>query len=415
MDRRHLLSLGALGAGVLLSSRANGAVKLFGSPLLPQEHAQRPLIVLQLSGGNDGLSTVVPYAEDAYYRARPSIAHKKDKLLVLDDYRGLNGELKRLRTAFDQGRVAIVEGVGYPKPNRSHFQSLDIWHAADERGRGVGQGWIGRACAKACAGDNNPNLVVHVGANVPYSLHSLEHPAATFVNPAAYRWAGGEHETDAYAKASGAAAEGDEMAPEKPTRREGESSVEFLRRVMNDGHSSSLAVRRAAARYQSPVNYPRNDALATSLRDVAALVNSEIGSRVLSLELAGFDTHTDQRNRHDSLMRQLDGALGAFLEDLGRSERGQAAIVLVFSEFGRRVAENGSRGTDHGVAAPLFVLGHRIKGGLFGKHPSFEKLDAGDLAHTTDFRSVYATLIERCFGLKHEDVLGAKYALSSVA
>jgi len=136
---------------------------------------------------------------------------------------------------------------------------------------------------------------------------------------------------------------------------------------------------------------------------------------VLSLELAGFDTHTDQRSRHDNLMRQLDGALGAFLEDLGRSERGQAAIVLVFSEFGRRVAENGSRGTDHGVAAPLFVLGHRIKGGLLGKHPSFEKLDAGDLAHTTDFRSVYATLVERCFGLKHEDVLGAKFPLAPLA
>jgi uncharacterized protein (DUF1501 family) len=197
-------------------------------------------------------------------------------------------------------------------------------------------------------------------------------------------------------------------------RREGESSVEFLRRVMNDGHSSSLAVRRAAARYQTPIEYPRNDALATSLRDIAALVNSDIGSRVLSLELGGFDTHTDQRNRHDNLMRQLDGALGAFLADLGRSERGQAAIVLVFSEFGRRVAENGSRGTDHGVAAPLFVLGQRIKGGLHGKHPSFDKLDAGDLAHTTDFRTVYATLIERCFGVKHEDVLGAEYGLAPI-
>lgn len=413
MDRRTLLALGAFGAGTLLTSRAQGAVKLFASQALPAGRLARPLIVLQLSGGNDGLSTVVPYAEDAYHRARPSIAHTKDKVLVLDEYRGLHPELKRLRAAFDKGQLAIVEGVGYPKPNRSHFESYDIWHAADPRGRALGQGWIGRACEKACEGDTNPNLVVHVGANVPYALHSTKHPAATFVNPAAYRWAGGEHETDAYAKASGAMDDG--AAAEKPVRREGESSVEFLRRVMNDGHSSSLAVRRAAARYQTPIEYPRNDALATSLRDVAALVNSDIGSRVLSLELGGFDTHTDQRNRHDNLMRQLDGALGAFLADLGRSERGQAAIVLVFSEFGRRVAENGSRGTDHGVAAPLFVLGQRIKGGLHGKHPSFDKLDAGDLAHTTDFRSVYATLIERCFGIKHEDVLGAKFALAPLA
>jgi uncharacterized protein (DUF1501 family) len=417
LDRRALLSLGALGAGALLSSRANGAVKLFGSPQLPEERAVRPLILLQLSGGNDGLSTVVPYAEDAYHRARPSIAHKKDKLLVLDEYRGLHGELKRLRKAFDAGQLAIVEGVGYPQPIRSHFQSLDIWHAADARGRGVGSGWIGRVCEKAFESETNPNLVVHVGSNVPYSLHSTKHPAATFVNPAAYRWAGGENETDAYAKASGMGAAADDLLPgaEKPRKREGESSLEFLRRVMNDGHSSSLQVRRAAGRYTTPIVYPRNDALAGSLRDVAALVNSDIGSRVLSLELGGFDTHTDQKNRHDNLMKQLDGALGAFLEDLGRSERGRAAVVVVFSEFGRRVAENGSRGTDHGVAAPLFLLGHKIKGGLHGKHPSFEALDEGDLAHTTDFRSVYATLIERCFGLKHDDVLGAKYPLAPIA
>lgn len=153
IDRRGLLSLGALGAGALLSSRANGAVKLFASPLLPQERALRPLILLQLSGGNDGLSTVVPFGEDAYYRARPSVAHKKEKTLPLDDYCGLNGELERLRKAFDAGQLAIVEGVGYPHPIRSHFKSLDVWHAADERGRDVGEGWIGRLCDVAFEGD----------------------------------------------------------------------------------------------------------------------------------------------------------------------------------------------------------------------------------------------------------------------
>lgn len=413
LDRRALLSLGAFGAGALLASRANGSVKLFASPLLPQERAQRPLILLQLSGGNDGLSTVVPFGEDAYYRARPTVAHKKDQTLVLDDYCGLNGKLVKLRKAFDDGRLAIVEGVGYPRPQRSHFKSLDIWHAADERGRDAGRGWIGRLCDAAFEGDTNPNLVVHVGSNVPYSLHSTAHPPATFVNPAAYRWAGGESESDAYAKASGMT--DDAGGEEKPRKREGESSIDFLRRVMNDGHSSSLQVRRAAARYSTTVEYPRNDALATSLRDVAALVNSDIGSRVLSLELGGFDTHTDQRNRHDNLMKQLDGALGAFLEDLGRSERGRAAVVVVFSEFGRRVAENGSKGCDHGVAAPLFVLGHSVQGGWHGKRPSFEKLDEGDLVHTTDFRSVYACVIEKCFGLKHERVLGSKHPLVNVA
>lgn len=410
IDRRALLAgCGAFTGLSLFSSRAHGAVRSFASPAGFGSGAARTLILLQLSGGNDGLDTIVPFGDDVYHRQRPTLALAKSGTLPIDDYHGFHGGLKRLRKHFDEGRVALIEGVGYPQPVRSHFKSLDIWHTADARGRDAGQGWIGKLCAQAFAGETNPNLVVHVGSNVPYSLNSSDHPAVSFVNPQSYRWAGGPAEIEAYEKAGGM--EEGEMQPKK---RAGESSLEFLRRVLANGQTSSEQVRRAVAKCTTSVEYPKNDALALSLRDVAALVNGDAGSRILSVELSGFDTHTDERGRHDALMKQLDGALGALLDDLGRSEAGRGAIVLVFSEFGRRVAENGARGTDHGVAGPMFVLGHQVKGGLHGRHPSLEKLDDGDLVHTTDFRSVYAAVIERAFDVRHEKVLGAKYPLLAV-
>lgn len=405
IDRRAALAgFGALAGLSLYSSRANGAVKLSVSPALRATGAARTLVLLQLSGGNDGLATVIPFGDDAYQRARPNLARKKGETLALDDYRGLHPDLTRLRKLYDAGGLAIVEGAGYPDPIRSHFESLDVWHTADHRGRDAGQGWIGALCDAAFEKDDNPNLVIHVGANVPYALQSSRHPAASFINPQAYRWAGGAAATEAYEKAGEM---GDDGAS-KAKKREGEKSIDFLRRVLTDGQSSSAEVRRAVALYRSEVAYP-NEALAQALRDVAALANGDTGTRVLSVELAGFDTHTDERPRHDNLMKQLDAALGAFMEDLGRSAVGREAVVLVFSEFGRRVAENGARGTDHGVAAPMFVLGHAVKGGLHGAHPQLDKLQNGDLVHTTDFRSVYAATIRRCFALPPEKVLGASY------
>jgi uncharacterized protein (DUF1501 family) len=410
-DRRALLTGAGAAAGLAwLAPRAHGAARVLASPALAADGAARALVLVQLSGGNDGLDTVVPYADDVYRRLRPTLARKKSETLPIDDYRGLHDALPRLRELLDARKLAIVEGAGYPEPIRSHFQALDVWHAADRRGRDAGEGWIGRLCDAAFAKDADPNLVVHIGANVPYSLHSSTHPPASFVLPQSYRWAGGEAATEAYEKAGGmeTGSEAGKGPAEKPEKREGESSLDFLRRVLSDGQASSQQVRRAVARYRTDVEYPR-DALAAALRDVAALIDGGIGTRVLSVELSGFDTHTDQRGRHETLLKQLDGALGAFVADLGRSEAGRGAVVLVFSEFGRRVAENGSRGTDHGVAAPVFVLGHRVRGGLHGAHPSLTALDDGDLVHTTDFRTIYAAVIERCFGIRSDKVLGRRF------
>jgi uncharacterized protein (DUF1501 family) len=248
-------------------------------------------------------------------------------------------------------------------------------------------------CDAAFGDDALATRVVHAGGMPPYALHSRTHPAISFTVPAGYRWA----------KEPGSLADGKD-----PERRSKDDALGFLRGVMRDAQSSSEAVRQAAARYRPRVAYP-DDPFADSLRALAALINSDVGGRVLSTSLGGFDTHNSEKNRHDTLMRRFDAGLGAFLDDLQSSEAGRNTVVMVFSEFGRRVAENGSRGTDHGTAGPMFVAGAKVKGGLHGAHPSLTKLDKGDLIFHTDFRSVYGAVIEECFGIPHERALGKRY------
>jgi len=391
LDRRGLLrAAGALGGLSLLGRQAfasSGATE-----------STRTLVLLQLAGGNDGLSTVVPFGDDAYGRARQEARIGADEVLRLDDYRGLHPSLLRLRQAFGRGELAIVEGVGYPQPNRSHFKSFEIWHTADHAGRAAGEGWIGRACALRHGQQSDPNRVVHVGSTAPWSVRSSAHPPACFSLPAGYRWVG----------SGGAAPE--VATPESEPERGGPSPLDAIRARMHDAERSSLAVRQAVQRYRTPIEYPENNRLAEQLHVAAALIDSGVGVEVISLELSGFDTHDGQRPRHDVLMQTLDGAVGAFLEDLARSQAGRETVLVAFSEFGRRVDENGSAGTDHGKAGPLFVAGAGVRGGLYGAHPALDELDQGDLAWNVDFRRVYATLLRDCFGVDPRAVLGADFA-----
>ncbi len=393
LDRRRFLAAGlsAVGGAALMP-------RLSYASRLARADAPATLVLVQLSGGNDGLSTVVPYGDDLYAENRRS-TRLADEVLRLDDYRGLHPNLRGLHGRFQDGKLAIVEGVGYPNPNRSHFKSFEIWHTAHRLGRASGEGWVGKTCEAAFGDEADARRVVHIGGSVPYSLYSTKHAPSSFSVPAGYRWVGNEDDVVAYDERKEGPADGSQR-----------SSLDYLRGVLRDARESSAAIRAAAARYHPAVEYPA-DSFAHDLRAAAALIQGEIGSRVISVELGGFDTHSGQRGRHDGLMSRLDGALSAFLADLEASEVGRRTLVLVFSEFGRRVAENASNGTDHGTAGPMFVAGAAVRGGLYGEHPSLAELDRGDLIHTTDFRSVYATAIETCFGIEHEEALGAKYPL----
>jgi uncharacterized protein (DUF1501 family) len=404
IDRRELLvgGLGCLGA-LALTNSAQARIRVF-TPARGDsgETEPRTLVLLQLSGGNDALSMVVPWADDGYNKARSAIRIGEGEALKLDDYRGLHPELKQLRALYDKGQMGIVEGCSYPTPNRSHFKSMEIWQTANLQGRMSGDGWIGRLCDAAFPTGAAPELIVHIGGAAPYSVFSRTHPAVVFQTPYSYKWVASDaDDKELYREAGGK----DDMGGESKGQKR---VLEHLRGVLNDANESSLRIRRAAADYEPRVKYP-TDEFGEMLKVAAALIEARVGTRVISVELGGFDTHNNQRPAHDACMKRLDAGLGAFLNDIAGSAAGGEVVVVCFSEFGRRVKENGSRGTDHGVAAPMLVFGQKVKGGLYGKHPSLTDLDDGDLKMTTDFRSVYGTVIEKWFKAEQEKVLDAKY------
>jgi len=397
LDRRHFLRSGlGLCAGLSLAPAALAGFS--------KDARTRRLVLVQLSGGNDGLSTIVPYADDAYYDARRATAIKAKSVLPLDDYCGFHPELTRFDELFKDGRLAVVQGAGYPDPVRSHFRSLEVWHTGRRAGRASGDGWVARLSREAFARETDPELVVHIGKQAPYSLHSSTHPSVALESPTAYRWFGGEGERNVYERA------GMENAPEQPVEAESgrDNALAKLRAVLDDARASSARIRRAALRYRSRADYPR-DSFGAQLHDIAALIHGNLATRVFSVALSGFDTHAGQKASHDKLMSTLDAGLGALMDDLARSDAGRDTLVVVFSEFGRRVNENGSAGTDHGKAGPMFVFGHELRGGLYGEHPSLTELDAGDLRYTTDFRSVYAAVVEDWFGASQVAVLGESF------
>jgi len=401
IDRRQLLAGGLAGLGALaLANSAQARIRVFSQAgAAPAAGEPRTLVLLQLSGGNDALSMVVPWGDDGYNSVRSAIRIGEKEVLKLDDYRGLHPELKQLRALWDKGQMGIVEGCSYPTPNRSHFKSMEIWQTANVQGRMSGDGWIGRLCDAAFPSGAAPELIVHVGGAAPYSVFSRSHPAVVFQTPYSYKWVAPEDEDREMYRESGT----------KDGESKGEKRVlEHLREVLSDANESSLRIRRAAADYEPRVKYPA-DEFGEMLKVAAALIDARVGTRVISVELGGFDTHNNQRPAHDACMKRLDAGLGAFLNDIAQSSAGGEVAVVCFSEFGRRVKENGSRGTDHGVAAPMLVFGPKVKGGLYGKHPSLTDLDDGDLKMTTDFRSVYGTVIEKWFKTEQEKVLDAKY------
>jgi uncharacterized protein (DUF1501 family) len=381
IDRRAFVLGGLWGLGGL-AARPLGA--------LPGRDPARTLVLIQLTGGNDGLSTLVPYSDDGYARSRRATRLGASDVLRLDERVGLHPKLTRLGEMLERGRLALIEGIGYPSPNRSHFRSLDIWHAADARGRAAGTGWIGR-CVAALE-DPAPHAVVHFGSRPPFALSAAHAPLCL---------------TQSVLDATGPARARAREAPGAPELGAGPASgtLASLRRLLTETHSSLATLRAALDRPAPGISYP-SIPLGRDLRRAAALIHAELGVRVCSLELDGFDTHRDQRGKHERLMADLDRALDAFAKDLQRSAAGRETLVVLFSEFGRRVEENASGGTDHGAAGLALALGARVRGGLIGSPPRLDELVDGDLVFTTDFRSLYATCIEHVFGLDPVAILG---------
>lgn len=362
------------------------------------------LVLVELFGGNDGLETVIPYEEDEYHRNRPTTRISKKDVLPIDDYRGFHPAMSNLRKVWGDGRMAIVEGCGYPVPVLSHFKSFEIWHTCREIGRASGDGWVGRLRAEAW-GDDCTETVVHIGSHLPYSLHSSDHAMLAFATPESYLFIGNERDESVYAEAG-------KRGMGEGTRGGAGRALERLRRKLRDAQETSPRVIAAARGYKPRVEYPR-DELGSSMRVVASMIEAGFDTRVFSVALGNFDTHgPSQKVKHRELLTSLDGAVTSFLADIAGTEAENDTVVLAYSEFGRRLAENASNGTDHGAAGPMFLFGKPVEGGLYGAHPSLTDLDAdGNLKHNTDFRSVIGTVVHDWFGVEQTAVLPREYPI----
>lgn len=398
---------------LFIEQSARGVMLPVGSMVSSQAGVpeDRVLVVVQLGGGNDGLNTVVPYGSADYYRLRPQLGiaapGRSNGALSIDgaDGIGLNPAMSGFKELMDEGVAGIIQGVGYPNPNRSHFSSMDIWHSADPEGKN--NGWIGRYFDNTCGGTPNPEAGVAIGRQAPLAMQGATQLPVSFERAELFRWMGTdmdpnlERPYDEIARTAHA----DEV-------EEARSQSAFLKRTTLDARVSSDKVRRAVAKAPL-ITYP-NTNLAGQLRMVGAMIRAELPTRVYYVTLGGFDTHANQAGQHARLLEQVGNALNAFYRDLKAQGNTSRVLTMVFSEFGRRVAQNGSGGTDHGTAAPMYVIGDMVRPGLLGTHPSLTRLDGGDLIHNTDFRTVYASVIEDWMGADAGSVLGGRWKTDSI-
>lgn len=357
------------------------------------------LVVVQLAGGNDGLNTIVPHGDDEYHRVRTTLRVPTGELHRIDDLLGFHPRMGALARLYHDGLLSVVQGVGYPNPNGGHFESMHIWQTADPSLRGE-TGWLGRAVDQATRDDPAARPALYVGQiGQPFTLNAARAvvPTARTIADAAVHRPTGPATAPTPAPAS----------PDAP------AFLDFLRRTTLAAERDGRAVEMASASASAGVEYPPFQ-LARNLRTVAQLIRADVGLRIIYTELGGvepggFDNHANQRDNHAALLHQLSESTAAFILDLKRDGLLDRVLLMTFSEFGRTVRENGRRGTDHGSAAPLFLAGGKLAGGLVGAHPNLTELEAGGQKHHTDFRRVYATVLDRWLGFDSQPVLGARF------
>jgi len=397
----------------LRSSLSSSALVAF-TPLVPSALARaaraagpdrdgRVLVVVQLDGGNDGLNTVVPFADDGYAKHRTVLRLPVDRLHKITREVGLHPSMKGAAGLFEAGRLAVVQGVGYPNPSRSHFKSMAIWQSADANlprtDRDVvsaedraALGWIGRALDEVRGPTNGTPGGVFVGTgSMPPALRGRRCPTSTLTRP----------EDSVLVLPNG-------IRPELPDPAPGEDLAAFVRRSTRDAYATADRMADVVRAADDGARYPTT-ALAGRLRVIARLLKGGVGARVFYTSQGSYDTHVAQLPTHATLLDELSGAVTAFLDDLTAAKLAERVTVLCFSEFGRRVRENGSLGTDHGTAGPVFLAGPAVRGGLIGRGPNLADLDDGDLRVGIDFRQVYATVLEDWLGLPARVVLRGEF------
>jgi uncharacterized protein (DUF1501 family) len=397
--RREILVAGLGAAALPLLSKLAWARALGGA------RDDRILVLVELGGGNDGLNTVVPFDDERYVAARPTLRVKREEVLKLADGVGLRRELAGLKERFDRGQLAIVQGVGYPRPDRSHFRSTDIWHSASLEPERAETGWIGRLCecGGIATGERTPALMI--GADkVPLLLVGADSIAPQIDDASRLRLPVGPEDAGAAARREALARLAAPPAAPGP-----QGTLDFVRGAARSTQASLARVEAAIGRGRSTAAWP-DTALAQELKLAAQLIAGGFDCSACFVRQSGYDTHAFQGEAHALLLAELGGALTAFLAEIEAARALERVAVLVYSEFGRRLAENGSKGTDHGAPAPVLLCGGGVKGGLAGATPSLADLDEErDPKFTTDFRRVYATVLKDWFGVAPRKVLGADF------
>jgi uncharacterized protein (DUF1501 family) len=378
------------------------------------------LVILQMAGGNDGLNTVAPYSNDHYHRARPKIGLSENRILKLNDDIGLHESLAGFKDLYDAGQLSIIQGIGYPNPNRSHFRSTEIWQTAADSEKIEASGWLGRYFDNSCSGCD-PTIAVNIGRQMPQAFQAKRPVGVSLESPQSYRFISrekgrnGEMTEESYRKLNEPDSEmaedtGGTISAIHGSVQSSGSALDFLERTALDAQVSSDKIRAIASRVENQATYPTSQ-LGNSLKLVAKLIGGGLATRVFYVSQGGYDTHTNQTGTHQRLLKEFGDSVKAFVADLKAQGNLSRVLVMTFSEFGRRVTENASSGTDHGAAAPMFIIGDKVKAGLLGKYPSLAPTDLfqGDLKYNLDFRSVYAGVLENWLKTKSAPILGRQF------
>lgn len=401
MRRRDFLKTGLglmIGSQLvhLLAQQAEAAPRTPGSSKI--------LILVQLAGGNDGLNTVIPYTDPAYLKLRPAIGFKPDNMIKLNDKVALNPNMGPFETLFKAGKLAIIQGVGYPNPNRSHFRSIEIWQTAEPK-KIKDTGWLGRYLDLSKTGKSTLDNVfpaINVDPILPKQLSSEKVVVPSINDIANFTFkADPKNEADRKAQLSTFSNIYQKYQLNRPY-------IEQLRKVGLDTTEASDSITKMVAAYKDGTKYPNNQ-FGRGMQFIAQMIIGGVNCPIYTISLGGFDTHTNEQRGHEGLFRTLCGGIQALQTDMENHALDKDICIMTFSEFGRRVAENGGRGTDHGAAAPMFMVGSNVSGTIIGDQPSLIDLDDGDLKYKIDFRQVYATVLDKWLGADSKQVLGDKF------
>lgn len=362
----------------------------------------KALVVIQLSGGNDCLDTVIPYTNGLYYDFRPTIHIAAEDVLPIDAAFGFHPSMGSIKRLWDEGNVAVINGIGYPQPDRSHFRSMDIWHTAEPGTIGK-EGWLGRAIRALDPKGDNVLTGINFGRGLPRALGCRGVPVASVGNLETYGLYPDLQEERAR-----------QFALETFTKMYGGATgkdvvMSFLGQTASDALKGADILRTAPAKYASSVAYANNP-VAQNLKSMAQVLCADLGTRIYYTQHGSFDTHSGELASHAKLWQEVAGAVGSFMDDLQEHGREDEVVLFIFSEFGRRIRDNGS-GTDHGSGGVAFVIGKAVQGGMYGEYPSLEPAAQleGDLHFNNDFRCTYATLLEQWLGLEAAPIVNGRF------